>query len=117
MIYNILLHFIVFLATRHIIIEDLAFSSPQNDPPRGANGIHKGVSNERHCLLKGKVEEKDYNTDIKEVMIHHTQYESQHGKNKQEIKRDRVWHWKGCVKQYSKELEKKVPIRQYVNQQ
>ena len=56
------------------------------------NGIHKGVANENHCLLKVQVEEKDYNTDIKEVTSYHIQYKSQHGKNEQEIKRKQVWH-------------------------
>ena len=56
------------------------------------NGIHKGVASENHYPLKGQVEEKDYDTNIIEVMSLHTQYESQHGKNKQELKRKHVWH-------------------------
>ena len=93
MIYNMLSCPIIFLATTHIVVKDLAFSSPLNDPPRGTNGIHEGVANENHCLLEGQVEEKDYDTNIIEVMSLHTQYRSQHGKNKQEIKSERVWHW------------------------
>ena len=92
MIYNMLLYPIAFLATIHIVVKDLAFSLPLNDPPRRMNGIHKGVANENHCPLEGKVEEKDYNTDIREVTSLHTQYKSQHGRNKQEIKSERVWH-------------------------
>ena len=53
----------------------------------------KEVANENHCPLEGQVEEKDYNTAIIEVKSLHTQYSSQHGKNEQEIKRERVWHW------------------------
>ena len=80
-------HPIAFLATRHVIIKYLAFSSPLNDPPRGTNGIHEGVASENHCSLEGQVEEKDYDTNIREVTNLHTQYRSQHGKNKQELKR------------------------------
>ena len=87
MIYNILLHPIAFLATKHVVSKDLAFFSPLNDPPRGANGIHEGVNSKNHCPLEGQVEEKDCNTDIIEVMSLHTQYRSQHGKNKQELKK------------------------------
>ena len=58
MIYNILLHPIAFLATIHVIVKDLAFSSPLNDPKRRTNGINKGVANENHCLLEGQVEER-----------------------------------------------------------
>ena len=78
------------MATIHIVAKDLAFSSPLNDPPRGTNGIHEGVANEIHYPLGGEVEEKNYDTDIIEVMSQHTQYISQHGKNKQEIKSERV---------------------------
>ena len=92
MIYNILSRLIVFLVTIHIVVKDLAFSSPLNDPPRGTNGIHEGVANENHCLLEGKVEEKDYNTDMIEGTSLHTKYRSQHGKNKQEIESEQVWH-------------------------
>ena len=86
MIYNMLSCPIAFLATTHTFVKDLAFSSPLNDPPRGANGIHEGVAKENHCLLKGQLEEKDYDTDIIEGTSLHTQYRSQHGKNEQEIK-------------------------------
>ena len=86
MIYNMLPYPITFLANIHIVVKDLAFSSPLNDPPRRTNGIYKGVANESHCLLEGQVEEKDCNTDIIEVMSPHIQYRSQHGKNEQEIK-------------------------------
>ena len=81
MIYNILSCPIAFLATTPIVVKDLAFSSPLNDPPRGTNGIHKGVANENHFPLEGQVEEKDYNTNIIEVMSLHTRDGSQHGKN------------------------------------
>ena len=74
MIYNMLVHLIIFLATKYIVIKDLAFSSPLNDPPREKNGIYKGEANENHCLLEGQVEYKDYNTNIREVMSLHTQY-------------------------------------------
>ena len=87
-----LLCLIVFLATKHIITKDLAFSSPLNDPPRGTNGIHEGVASKSHCPLEGQVEAKDYDTNIKEVMSLHTQYKSQHGKNKQEIRSEQVQH-------------------------
>ena len=93
MIYNMLSCPIPFLATTHIIVKDLAFSSPLKDPPRGTNGIHKGVTNENHCSLKGQVMEKDYNTDIFEVTSLYTQDQSQHGKNKQELESEQVWHW------------------------
>ena len=76
MIYNMLSRPNAFFGTTHIVIKDLAFSSPLNDPPRGTNGIHKGVANENHCPLEGQVEEKDYNTNIIEVMSLHTQYRS-----------------------------------------
>ena len=59
------------MATKHIVAKDLAFSSPLNDPPRRTNGIYKGVANENHCLLEGQVEEKDYDTDIIEVINLH----------------------------------------------
>ena len=85
MIYSMQSCLITFLATRHVIRKDLAFSSPLNDPPRGMNGIHKGVANKNHCLLEGQVEEMDYDTNIKEVTSPHIQYRSQHGKNEQEI--------------------------------
>ena len=71
MIYNMLLRAIIFLATIHIVVKDLAFSSPSNDPPRGTNGIYKGVASENHCTLEGQVEEKDYDTNIIEVMSLH----------------------------------------------
>ena len=90
MIYNMLLYPIIFLATIHIVVKDLAFSSPLNDPPRRTNDIHEGVANENHCPLEGQVEEKDYNTDIREVTSLHIQYRSQHGKNEQEIKKEQV---------------------------
>ena len=86
MIYSMLLRLVAFLATIHIVAKDLAFSSPLNDPPRGINGIHEVVAIESYCPLEGQVEEKDYDTDIKEVMSFHIQYGSQHGKNGQEIK-------------------------------
>ena len=68
MIYNILLCLIAFLATIHVVAKDLAFYSPLNNPPRGMNGIHKGVASENHCLLEGQVEEKDYDTNVTEVI-------------------------------------------------
>ena len=77
---------------QHIVAKDLAFSSPLNDPPRGTNGIHKGVASKNHCPLEGQVEAKDYDTNIREVMSLHTQYKSQHGKNEQEIRSERVQH-------------------------
>ena len=91
MIYNMLLCPIVFLATKHFVIKDLAFSSPPNDPPRGTNGIYIEIANENHCLLEGQVEAKDYDTNLREGTSVHTQYKSQHGKNEQEIKSERVW--------------------------
>ena len=72
--------------------KDLAFFSTLNDPPRGTNGIHEGVANENHCPLEKQVGEKDYNTDIIGVTSLHTQYKSQHEKNEQEIKSERVQH-------------------------
>ena len=65
MIYNMLSYYIAFLATTHIVVKDLAFFLPLNNPLGGMNGIHKGVANENHCQLEGQVEEKDYDTDIK----------------------------------------------------
>ena len=59
MIYNMLLCSIAFLATTHVAVKDLAFSSPLNDPPRVMNGIYEGEANKNHCLLEGQVEEKD----------------------------------------------------------
>ena len=56
MIYNMLLHPIIFLVTKHVVTKDPAFSSPLNDLPRGTNGIHEGVANENHCRLEGQVE-------------------------------------------------------------
>ena len=56
------------------------------------NGIHEGVASESHCPQEGQIEEKDYNTNIIEVMNHHTQYKSQHGQNKQEIRTEQVQH-------------------------
>ena len=85
-------HPIIFWATRHIVAKDLAFSSPLNDPLRGTNGSHEGVASKNHCLLEGQVEEKDYDTDIIEVISLQTQYRSQHWKNEQEIKSDQGWH-------------------------
>ena len=93
-----LLHPIAFLANKYIVAKDLAFFSPLNDPLRRMNGIHEGVANENHCLQEGQVEEKDYNTDVKEGMSFYTQYGSQHGNNKQELKRERVWHRKDRAK-------------------
>ena len=93
MIYNILLRPIPFLATIHIVVKDPAFSSPLNDPPRRTNGIYKGVANENHCLLEGQVEEEDYDTNIIEVTSRYIQYGSQHGKNEQELKSERVGRW------------------------
>ena len=72
MIYSMLLLLITFLATRHVVAKDLAFSSPLNNPPRGTNGIHKGVASENHCPLEGQVEEKDYDIDVIKVMSHYT---------------------------------------------
>ena len=57
------------------------------------DGIHEGVANENHCPPEGQGEAKYYNTDVIEVTSLHTQCKSQHGKNKQEIKSKRVWHW------------------------
>ena len=34
-----------FLANKHVVVKHLAFFSPPNDPPRGTNGIYKGVAN------------------------------------------------------------------------
>ena len=93
MIYSILSHPIAFLATKHIVAKDLAFSSPLNDPPKGTNGIHEGVASENHCLLEGQVEANNYNTDIIEVMSLHAQYRNQNEKNEQAIKSEQVWHW------------------------
>ena len=80
------------------------------------NGIHEGVANESYCLWEGQFEEKDYDTDIKEVTSLHTQYRSQHGKNEHKLKSEQGWCWKGSAKQSSNELGKKVPPRQYLNQ-
>ena len=93
MMYNIWLHLIVFLATIHIIIKDLAFFAPLNNPPRWINGNHKEVDSKNHCPMEGQVEEKYYNTNKKEVMSQNTQYKSQHGKNKQEIRSERDQCW------------------------
>ena len=93
MIYSILLHLIAFLATKHIVAKDLAFFSPLNGPARGTYGIREGLDSENHFLLEGQVEAKDYDTDIREVMSLHTQYESQDGKNEQEIRSEQGWHW------------------------
>ena len=57
------------------------------------NSIHEGVASKNHCLQEGQVMEKDYNTDIIEVINLHTQFISQNGKNKQEIKKERVRCW------------------------
>ena len=78
-----------FLATKHIVAKDLAFSLPLNDPPREINGIYEVVASKNHCPLEG-VEVKDYNTNITEVISQNIQYKSQHGKNKQEIRSGRV---------------------------
>ena len=59
MIYSMLLNLIAFLATIHIVIKDLAFSSLLNDPPRGTNSIHEEVASKNHCPLEGQVEAKD----------------------------------------------------------
>ena len=85
-----LLHLITFLATIHIFVKGIAFFSPLIDPPGGKNGIHEGVDSENHYLLEGKVEGKDYDIDIREVMSQYTQYKSQHGKNEQELRSERV---------------------------
>ena len=76
-----LLCLIAFLATIQVVAKDLAFSSPLNYPPRGMNGIHKGVASKSHCLPEGQVEEKNYDTYITEVMSQYAQYKSQLGKN------------------------------------
>ena len=76
MIYNMLLCLIAFLATKHVVAKDLAFSSPLNDPPRGTYGIHEGVASKSYCPLEGQVEEKDYDTNIREVMSHYIQYKN-----------------------------------------
>ena len=86
MIYNMLLHLIVFLATIHIVVKDLAFSSPLDDPSKRTNGIHEGVASKSHHPLEGQIEAKDYDVDIIKVMSHYTQYRNQDEKNKQEIK-------------------------------
>ena len=93
MVYSMLLCIITFWATKHIVAKDLAFSSPLNNPPRGTHSIFKGVASENHYPLEGQVEEKDENANIIEVISLHTQYGSQHRKNKQEIKRERVQCW------------------------
>ena len=116
MIYNMLLCPIAFLTTIHIVVKDLALSSPLNDPPRRKNGIHEGVDNENHWILEGQVKEKDYNTDIIEVTSLHTQYESQHGKNKQETKSEHIHHWTSHAKRCSNEIGRKVQLKQYLNQ-
>ena len=92
MIYNILLPPIAFLATTYVVVKDLAFPSPLNDPPRGTNGIHEGLANENHCLMEVKLEQKDNDTDLIRVISLCTQYGSQHGKNEQEIKSERGQH-------------------------
>ena len=88
---------------------DLAFLSPLNDPPRGTNSIHKGVTSEYHCPLEGQVEEKDYDTNIMEVMSLHTQDKNWHGKNKQKIRSEQVKYWKNCAKRCSNEQGKNFP--------
>ena len=55
------------------------------------NGIYEGVASENHFPQEGQVEAKDYNTNITGVISFHTQYKNQHGKNKQEIRSERVW--------------------------
>ena len=85
-----LLHLIEFLASRHIIAKDLAFFSPLNDPPRRMNGIHEGVSSEKHCPLEGQVEAKDFNSNIIKVTSLHIQYKNQHRKNEQETRSEQV---------------------------
>ena len=82
MIYSMLLCLIAFVATRHVIIKNLALSTPLNDPPRATNAIHEVVAIESHCLLEEQVEEKDSDTDIREVTSLHTQYKSQHGEER-----------------------------------
>ena len=91
MIYNMQLHLIPFLARKQIVAKDLAFSWPLNDPPREMNGIHEVLAIESHWPQERQVEAKDYNTDLTEVMNHHTQYKSQYEKNEQEVKRRQVW--------------------------
>ena len=91
MIYNMLSCPIIFLPTIHIVVKDLAFSSPLNDPPRRTNGIHEGVANENHCLLEGQVEEKDYEHQYNRGNKPSYTYRSQHGNNEQEIKKEQVF--------------------------
>ena len=81
------------MATRHIVAKDLAFLSPLNNPPRGENGIYEGVAGKNHFLREGQAEEKDYNTDIREVISQNTQYKNQYGKNEQEMRSEQVQHW------------------------
>ena len=76
MIYNMQSHPIAFLATTHIVVKDLALSSPLNNSPSGTNGIHEGVANKNHCMLEGQVEEKYYDTNVIEGTSLHIQYGS-----------------------------------------
>ena len=84
-----LLYLSAFLATKYVVAKDLAFSLPLNYPPREINGIHEVVASKDHCPLE-RVEVKDYNTNITEVTSQNIQYKSQHGKNEQEIRSERV---------------------------
>ena len=72
MIYNMLLYLITFVATIHVVVKDLAFSSTLNDPPRGTNDISEGIASKSHYPLEGQVEVKDYDIDIIKVMSHNT---------------------------------------------
>ena len=65
MIYNMLLHLSAFLAAKHIVVKDLAFSLPLNNPPRETNGIYEVVASKSHCPREGQVEQKDYDTNIR----------------------------------------------------
>ena len=58
----------------------------------GRMAFMKEVASENYCPLEGQIEAKDYDTDIIEVTGLQTQYKNQHGKNKQEIKSERVQH-------------------------
>ena len=92
MIYSRLLCLIALLASRHVVVKDPAFSSRLNDPLRRINDICEGVASENHCPLEEKIEAKHYDTNTIDVISHYTQYKSQHGKNEQEIKSERVQH-------------------------
>ena len=90
MIYSMMLCFVTFLATINIVLKDLAFSSPLNGPPRGANSIHEEIASKNHCPLEGQVEANNHDTNITEVTSLHTQYKNQHGKNEQKIRSEQV---------------------------